>query len=102
MKSSLRLALFFFFLLNACSLQTSAAAPPTLVMVTVPPDASPTPTPFQPVSGILVPSEAVTLIPSFTPEPPTNTPPPTLQFTATSLPPPIAAPTSARTHYTMH
>jgi hypothetical protein len=102
MKPSLRFALLFFFLLNACSLQTSVAAPPTLVMVTVPPDASPTPTPFQPVAGVLAPAEAETLIPSFTPPPPTDTPLPTLAFTATSLPLPTYAQPSARTQYTLY
>src|SRR5512140_2186073 len=105
MKISLRLAhLLFFLLLSACTLPTAlnASAPPTLVMVTVDPNASPTSTPFQPAAGILAPAEAATLIPSFTPLPPTNTPPPTLAFTATPLPSPTSAPPSARTQYTLY
>ncbi len=103
MKHSLRLPLLIFFLLlTACNLQTSATARPTLVMVTVDPNASPTPTPFQPIPGILVPSEEAALIPTFTPLPPTNTPPPTLAFTATSLPALTSAPPSARTQYTLY
>lgn len=104
MKNSLRLALIFFIWIStACNLQSlTTASPPTLVMVTVPADASPTPTPFQPVSGILVPPEEAILIPTFTPLPPTNTPLPTLVFTATSLPPPTFAPSTARTQYTLY
>ncbi len=71
-------------------------------MVTVDPNASPTATPFQPAAGILAPVEAATLIPSFTPLPPTNTPLPTLAFTATALPSLTSTPPSARTQYTLY
>lgn len=103
MKTSLCLALLLLILIfTACTLPTAMTAPiPTLVMVTANPNASPTSTPFQPASGIF-PSEAATLIPSFTPLPPTNTPPPTLAFTATSLPPQTSAPPAARTQYTLY
>src|SRR5512146_1019258 len=104
MKKNLPLALLLFIgITTACTLPTAMAAqPPTLVMVTVDPNASPTATPFQPVAGILAPSNAPTLIASFTPLPPTNTPPPTLAFTATPLPQPTTAPASARTQYTLY
>jgi hypothetical protein len=45
--------------------------------------------------------ESPTLIPTFTPEPATDTPPPTFAFTATSLPQPTSPPTSSRTQYTL-
>src|SRR5512147_928200 len=104
MKKSLRLTLLLLLWLSAaCTLPTAMAAPaPTLVMITANPNASPTATPFQPVAGILAPVEAETLIASFTPLPPTNTPPPTLAFTATPLPQPTSAPASARTQYTLY
>jgi hypothetical protein len=103
MKIFLRLALLLFIWMStACALPTSNSAPPTLVMVTVDPNASPTSTPFQPVPGILVPSEESTLIPTFTPLPPTNTPLPTLEFTATALPSPSVTAPSARTQYTLY
>jgi hypothetical protein len=102
MKNSLRLTLLVFgWFLSACSLQTSVAAPPTLVMVTVPPDASPTSTPFQPIAGTLAPSSTPTLVSTFTPLPPSDTPLPTLEYTATTLPSPTSAPPSARTQYKM-
>lgn len=41
------------------------------------------------------------MTPSFTPEPPTNTPPPTFAFTATSLPQPTSPPQTSRTQYTL-
>ena len=85
MKKSLRLVLLFFIWIStACVFPIAVKPPPTLVMVTVAPNASPTSTPFQPASGILAPAEAATLISSFTPLPPTNTPLPTLAFTATA------------------
>ncbi|HSB01904.1 MAG TPA: M1 family aminopeptidase [Anaerolineales bacterium] len=105
MKNSLRFVLLLFILLpTACTLPTAmnASAPPTLVMVTVDPNATPTATPFQPIAGILAPADAATLIPSFTPLPSTNTPLPTLAFTATPLPQPTSAPASARTQYTLY
>lgn len=67
-------------LLSACALATPPAPPfPTFVLVTQDPNASPTPTPFQPSAN------ENTLIPSYTPAPPiTNT------FTATATLQPTA------------
>jgi hypothetical protein len=74
------------------------AVPGPIVLVTANPNASPTPTPFQPLG---IPSETPTLAYTFTPEPPTDTPPPTLEFTATTLPSPTAPAATARTQYTL-
>jgi len=49
---------------------------------------------------VLAPTD-VTLAATFTPVPPTDTPLPTLEFTATTLPSPTAPSTSARTQYTI-
>jgi len=49
-RARLRVVFFFLFLV-ACSLPTSLAAPPALVLVTANPDASPTPTAFQPIGN---------------------------------------------------
>ena len=48
------------------------------------------------------PVDAATLIATFTPLPPTDTPLPTLEFTATPLVSPTSPPASTRTHYTLH
>ena len=85
--------------LIACSLPTALGAPSGLVLVTPNPEASLTPTPFQPAGTTL---EPPTLVPTFTPLPPSNTPPPTLEFTATTLASPTAPSTSARTQYTLY
>ena len=100
----LRLAFsLFLWILSTCALPTSNTPPLSdFVLVTANPSALPSPTPFQPNGAVLLPTEALTLIPSFTPEPPTNTPPPTLAFTATPLPPPTSPAGSARTQYTLH
>ena len=90
------------FVLLACSYPGLVNAPPPLVFVSPNPDALPSPTPFQPVGDSLAPAEAATLIPTYTPLPPTNTPLPTFEFTATPLVSPTSPPTSARTHYTLH
>ncbi|MGE5378914.1 MAG: hypothetical protein ACM3XO_27985, partial [Bacteroidota bacterium] len=100
MKHPLRLALICILLISlACSfppLAQTVSSP--LVFVSPNPNASPTPTPFQP----LVPGTATpTLAYTFTPHPPSNTPPPTFEFTATPLPPPTSVPTTAHTQYTM-
>jgi Peptidase family M1 domain len=92
---------FFFFLLTACSLPSALAAPPALVLVTANPNASPTPTAFQPI-GNQIPVDAPTLVSTFTPLPPTDTPLPTLEFTATPLASPTAPAPSARTQYTLY
>jgi hypothetical protein len=103
MKISLRFTFISLLLfLSSCALPQGGALPPTLVFVTPNPDASPTPTPFQPVTFTPTAIESPTLIPSYTPEPPTNTPPPTFAFTATSLPTPTPPPPSSRTQYTLH
>src|SRR5689334_1098198 len=98
--STLRL-LFFFLSLMACSLPTSLAAPPALVLVTANPNASPTPTAFQPI-GNQVAVNPPTLISTFTPVPPTDTPLPTLEYTATVLASPTAPVPTARTQYTLY
>jgi hypothetical protein len=92
----------FCLLLAACTLPTSVNAPPALVIVTPNPDASPTPTPFQPAGDALAPIGQATYVPTFTALPPTDTPLPTLEFTATPLPPATASPPSARTQYVMY
>ena len=99
MRSVLRNALLLF-CLTACSLPSALAAPPPgLVLVTANPSASPTSTPFQPI-GNQVAVDPPTLAATFTPLPPTDTPLPTLEFTATALAPPTAPAASARTQYT--
>jgi hypothetical protein len=98
MKRILRLALFTL-VLTACSLPTALGASPSLVLVTPNPDASLTPTPFQP-SGFT--PEPPTPVSTFTPLPPTDTPLPTLEFTATTLASPTAPSASARTQYTLY
>ena len=94
-------------LLAACaSPAPSAPAFPSFVLVTQDPNASPTPTPFQP-SGTID-----NVIPSFTPEPPTATPTltqtavpasstPTTVSAATVAPPPSAG-TASRTNYILY
>lgn len=77
------------------------ADPPQIVLVTANPNASPTPTPFQPVGVVLAPTD-ITLAATFTPLPPTDTPLPTLEYTATTLPSPTAPAASARTQYTLY
>src|SRR5215208_6628183 len=91
------LSLVAFFLLIACSLPTALGAPSGLVLVTPNPAASLTATPFQPAATTL---EPPTLVSTFTPLPPTDTPLPTLEFTATTLASPTAPAVSARTQYT--
>src|SRR6266498_4669453 len=99
-QSALRL-LFLFFFLTACSLPSALAAPPALVLVTANPSALPTSTPFQPI-GNQIPVDPPTLVSTFTPLPPTDTPLPTLEFTATALASPTAPVASARTQYTLY
>ncbi|HEX9384823.1 MAG TPA: M1 family metallopeptidase [Anaerolineales bacterium] len=99
-RSVLRLLILFFFL-TACSLPSALAAPPALVLVTANPSALPTSTPFQPI-GNQIPVDPPTLVSTFTPLPPTDTPLPTLEFTATPLASPTAPVASARTQYTLY
>jgi hypothetical protein len=89
---------------SACALTPLIAPPPApdFVLVTPNPNAMPTSTPFQPADANYVPVEAPTLESTFTPLPPTNTPLPTFEFTATALPSPIPPPQSARTQYTLY
>lgn len=99
-RSVLRLTVIFLFLM-ACSLPTSLTAPPALVLVTANPNASPTSTPFQPI-GNQVAVDPPTLVSTFTPLPPTDTPLPTLEFTATPLASPTPPAPTARTQYTLY
>jgi hypothetical protein len=86
-------------LLIACSFPTAITATPPFALVSPDPGASPTSTAFLPIAMT---PEPATFVPTFTPEPPTDTPLPTLEFTATSLVSPTSPPPSARTQYTLH
>jgi hypothetical protein len=101
MKHPLRLAsAFLLWIFMACTFPVAMQAdPPTLVFVTPNPNALPTPTSFQPAGMSVAPTDVVT---TFTPAPPTDTPLPTLEFTATALASPTIPPTSARTQYTIY
>jgi hypothetical protein len=102
MRLPLRLTFIIFLLILAsCNLPTSNA-PQEFVLITTNPGALPSPTPFQPGNSNYVPINAPTLISTFTPLPPTNTPLPTLEFTATVLPQPSPPPQSSRTQYTLY
>ncbi|HLF74835.1 MAG TPA: hypothetical protein VI524_10840, partial [Anaerolineales bacterium] len=96
-----------FWVLSIWILSSCGVTPPStgsgqsFVLVTPNPSALPTPSPFQPAGAVLAPPEAATLISTFTPLPPTDTPLPTLEFTATTLPLPTAPAPSARTQYTI-
>ncbi|MGE5462748.1 MAG: M1 family metallopeptidase [Syntrophothermus sp.] len=101
MKTPLWLALLSLLLVSlSCSFpQVAQTGASPLVFVSPNPEASATPTPFQP----LVPGTATpTLEYTFTPVPPTDTPLPTLEYTATPLPLPTAASATARTQYSMY
>lgn len=113
-RRSLRVTTFILFvtLLSSCATPTETPPQfPTFVLVTQDPNASPTPTPFQPsLDGVSV--------PSFTPVPPvtvtlpsTSTSQPTFTFTpqptqapANTIPPQPTIPpsTSSRTNYIMY
>jgi hypothetical protein len=93
-------------ILSACgiipsSADSSSGSGQNFVLVTENPSAVPSPTPFQPVTAMPISLESPTLIPTFTPLSPTDTPLPTLEFTATTLPSPTSPPASARTQYTL-
>ncbi|MEP0807080.1 MAG: hypothetical protein HRF47_16485, partial [Chloroflexota bacterium] len=63
-----RVFLFLLIFLTSCTLSTPAqTVPPTLILVTSNPQASPTPTPFQPADANYIPIEAPTLVSTFTP-----------------------------------
>ncbi len=96
------LRLVFCLLLTACSFPTLVTTPPPLVLVTSNPGAAPTSTPFQPAGATLPLPGPPTLASTFTPVPPTDTPLPTLEFTATPLSSPTAPSASARTQYTLY
>ena len=94
--------IFLLLFLTSCNLATPPQTPPpALVLVTANPNALPTPTPFQPGESNSIPVELPTLASTFTPAPPTDTPLPTLEFTATTLPQPTSPSQSARTQYTL-
>lgn len=102
MKIPLRLNFFaLLFFLASCASPQGQTPLSSVITVTPNPNASSTPTPFQPVTLTPTALASPTLIPTFTPEPPTNTPPPTFAFTATSLPQPTSPPQSSRTQYTL-
>ncbi|HXF85904.1 MAG TPA: M1 family metallopeptidase [Anaerolineales bacterium] len=94
--------LAFGFLLTSCMAQIATPPFPNFVLVTANPSALPTPTPFQPADANYIPIEAPTLAATFTSLPPTNTPLPTLEFTATPLPSPTVSPSSSRTQYLLY
>ncbi|HET9907783.1 MAG TPA: hypothetical protein VFQ23_14125, partial [Anaerolineales bacterium] len=103
-KKIITLCVLFGFILSSCSLPVAppaAGSGQNFVLVTEDSGALPTSTPFQPVTATIGPLESPTLIPTFTPLPPSDTPLPTLEFTATTLPSPTASPPSSRTQYTM-
>lgn len=104
MRLSLRSTFLFLLLfLTSCTLPNNRqAVPPTLALVTANPNTLPSPTPFQPADSNFIPVNAPTLSSTFTPLPPTNTPLPTLEFTATSLPQLTSFPQTARTQYILY
>ncbi|HLO32064.1 MAG TPA: M1 family metallopeptidase [Anaerolineales bacterium] len=100
-KNLIVLCLLCSLIVFACGMIPSAT-PPTLVFVTANPNALPTSTPFQPIAANQAAVQQPTLLYTFTPLPPTDTPLPTLEFTATTLPSPTAPPSSTRTQYTLY
>ncbi len=84
----INLASLLVLILSACGAQPGAliAIPTTLYLVTVPADATPTPTPFQPNAGV----EPVSPTPLFTETPA----PPTATFDPNAVIPPTATPAS--------
>ena len=97
-----RTFIFLLAILTSCTaVSPTQAPPPTLMLVTANPNALPTPTPFQPGESNSIPVDPPTLVATFTPIPPTDTPLPTLEYTATSLPQPTSPPQTARTQYTL-
>ncbi len=98
MKIIHAIIVIFILILSACGIAPAAPPPPTVSLITANPNASATPTPFQPI----IQPTATATVPTFTVLPPTDTPPPTLAFTATPLPPPVIPSASARTQYTLY
>lgn len=111
-KSGIHFALLML-LLASCATpaaDTPASSPP-LNLVTVDPNATATPTPFQPVVESFTPLPTLTFPPSLTPLPtltPSTTPSPAPTLTATNAPIPDdlpttePGPTSTRPQYTFH
>jgi hypothetical protein len=105
MKNLRTLIIGFVFLLSSCGIAPVAPTLPPVELITANPNASATPTPFQPVAATLPLFDPPTVTPTistFTPIPATDTPLPTLAFTATNLPSPIPPSPSARTQYTLY
>ena len=95
----------FLLILSACGIAPLAPPLSPISLMTPNPNASATPTPFQPVGGTIAPLESPTItatVPTFTAIPATDTPLPTLAFTATNLPAPTSPPSSARTQYALY
>ena len=105
MKNFRALFILFLFTLSACGMLPSAPLLPPVEMITPNPNATFTPTPFQPglatIGSFQSPTVTAT-VPTFTSIPATDTPLPTLAFTATNLPAPTSPPSSARTQYTLY
>jgi hypothetical protein len=104
-KNTLALIALFGIILASCGTASSAPTLPPVSLITVDPNASATLTPFQPGGATLPIFESPTVtatVPTFTSIPSTDTPLPTLAFTATSLPSPTSQPASARTQYTLY
>ena len=103
MKHLRTLIVLILLVLSSCGIAPPAPTLPPVSLITADPNLPATPTPFQPVVATLPPlvSPTFTLVASFTPEPPTNTPPPTFAFTATSLPIPTQS-SATRTQYSLY
>jgi hypothetical protein len=86
---------------SACAPTPAPASFPTFILVTQNPEASPTPTPFQPPTQNVTPSPTFTLVPTET-----NTPEPTLTPAPSPIPPvntdPPPPPASSRTNYILY
>ena len=105
MKNLRALIVLFGLMLSACGITPLAPPLPPVDLITANPNAPATPTPFQPGGATLPvfePATATPTVPTFTPLPVTDTPLPTLEFTATNLPPPIPPSQSARTQYSLY
>ena len=105
MKYPRTINLLLFLILSACGMAPLAPPISPVTLMTPNPNASATPTPFQPIGGTIPPFESPTItatVPTFTSLPATDTPLPTLEFTATNLPAPTSPSSSARTQYTLH
>ena len=103
MKHSLRLIfLLFIWIFTACSLPSALTAPPTLVLVTTNPQASPTSTPFQPIAQLWLRSTRrrsfLLLLHSRRP----TRRSPRLNLPQRPLPSPTPPAPSARTQYTLY